>query len=115
LFLCGGSLSRVLDCSSLAAAAAAAAVAGLLAAVEQIAFADRILLNKTDLVSEEEKTDIKARIKVSTVEHSDCRGMLQGCAVCNPCSTLKRSHDTHCQMPLQRLQHSLQRLQCVAE
>lgn len=44
--------------------------AGLLAAVEQIAFADRILLNKTDLVSEEEKTDIRTRIKVPPSRHS---------------------------------------------
>jgi hypothetical protein len=34
-------------------------------AVEQIAFADRILLNKTDLVSAEEKEKIKHRIKVN--------------------------------------------------
>jgi G3E family GTPase len=38
----------------------------LLPAVEQVAFADRILLNKTDLVGQEEKETIKARIKVST-------------------------------------------------
>lgn len=36
----------------------------LLAAEEQIAFADRVLLNKTDLVAEEEKDSIKQRIKV---------------------------------------------------
>jgi G3E family GTPase len=33
--------------------------------VEQIAFADRILLNKIDLVSAEELANIKSRIKVS--------------------------------------------------
>jgi hypothetical protein len=37
----------------------------LLPAVEQVAFADRILLNKTDLVGQEEKETIKSRIKVS--------------------------------------------------
>eukprot|EP00882_Tetradesmus_deserticola_P012086 GHRQ01012803.1.p1 GENE.GHRQ01012803.1~~GHRQ01012803.1.p1 ORF type:complete len:226 (+),score=107.14 GHRQ01012803.1:32-709(+) len=31
--------------------------------VEQVAFADRILLNKTDLVSSEEKTSIKSKVK----------------------------------------------------
>jgi hypothetical protein len=38
----------------------------LLPAVEQIAFADRILLNKTDLVGAEELAAIKDRIKVGT-------------------------------------------------
>ena len=33
-------------------------------AVEQIAFADRIILNKLDLVTQEQKDAIKARIKV---------------------------------------------------
>ena len=32
--------------------------------VEQIAFADRVLLNKTDLVSQSERDTIKQRIKV---------------------------------------------------
>lgn len=48
----------------------------LLAAVEQIAFADRVLLNKTDLVSEEEKADIKTRIKVPPSRH---------CTACTEC------------------------------
>jgi G3E family GTPase len=37
----------------------------VLRAVEQIAFADRILLNKTDLVAQAELENIKQRIKVS--------------------------------------------------
>jgi G3E family GTPase len=41
----------------------------LLPAVEQVAFADRILLNKTDLVGQEEKETIKARIKVSKLQY----------------------------------------------
>jgi G3E family GTPase len=32
--------------------------------VQQIAFADRILLNKIDLVDEQEKEDIRERIQV---------------------------------------------------
>lgn len=58
-----------------------------LSVVEQIAFADRILLNKTDLVNQEEKDAIKQRIKVCVYV---CRQLLcSGCVCkCGMCGLL---------------------------
>jgi G3E family GTPase len=42
----------------------------VLPAVEQIAFADRILLNKTDLVAQAELENIKQRIKVTASKYA---------------------------------------------
>jgi G3E family GTPase len=38
----------------------------LLPAVQQVAFADRLLLNKTDLVSDAEKAAVIKRLRVSS-------------------------------------------------
>jgi G3E family GTPase len=38
----------------------------LLCAVQQVAFADKILLNKIDLVAEADKAQVKKRIRVSS-------------------------------------------------
>jgi len=48
-----------------------------LAAVQQVAFADKILLNKIDLVSGAEKANVIRRIRVSCARcwrYSSCRG-----------------------------------------
>ncbi len=45
-------------------------------AVQQIAFADKILLNKLDLVTDEQKRDVVKRIKVR--RRAGCRGEVLG-------------------------------------
>ena len=50
-------------------------------AVEQVAFADRLLLNKIDLVSEEEKQDVRQRLKVRKPHSLSC-----SCKRCIACA-----------------------------
>lgn len=48
-------------------------------AVQQVAFADKLLLNKIDLVSEAEKKNVINRVKVGmcSARRSTCTGMLR--------------------------------------